>query len=261
MSYTWKHALPGEAERLSLMSDVLDPWTRFHISQLPLEPGWRCVEVGAGDGSVSLWLASQLTSEGHVLAVDIDLSLLPSAQPTNFTSQRMDLTQERLAADSYDLVMARATLHHLPNRHEVLDGLYRAVRPGGYLFVEEPDFYPTLTATPKQLANFWVDFLDWAAVRDIDYHVGRKIPVWLQRLGAENIESNAHTIVHSGGSAFARWWQSSIQEVAPLMLAEGATTQNSLDEFMAFYDDESLWTMSIAWTATTARKPISTGIQ
>jgi hypothetical protein len=32
--YVWPHDLKGEADRLRLMSDLLDPSSEFHLSQL-----------------------------------------------------------------------------------------------------------------------------------------------------------------------------------------------------------------------------------
>ena len=55
--YVWHHDLKGEAERLRLMSDLLDPSSEFHLRRIGVGTGWRCLEVGAGNGSLSKWLA------------------------------------------------------------------------------------------------------------------------------------------------------------------------------------------------------------
>jgi hypothetical protein len=52
-TYVWQHALGGEPERLRLMSDILDASSRFHLQQIGVGRGWRCLEVGAGNGSLS----------------------------------------------------------------------------------------------------------------------------------------------------------------------------------------------------------------
>src|SRR5262249_20305982 len=41
-----------------------------------VRPGWRCLEVGAGRGSMAVWLAEQVGANGHVVATDIDVTYL-----------------------------------------------------------------------------------------------------------------------------------------------------------------------------------------
>jgi hypothetical protein len=59
--YVWCHDLKGEAERLRLMSDLLDPTSRFHLSQTGVGMGWHCLEIGAGNGSLSVARAARRT--------------------------------------------------------------------------------------------------------------------------------------------------------------------------------------------------------
>jgi hypothetical protein len=51
--YVWRHDLQGEAHRLRLMSDLLDPSSAFHRLRTGVGAGWRCLEIGAGNGSLS----------------------------------------------------------------------------------------------------------------------------------------------------------------------------------------------------------------
>ncbi len=74
--YVWQHDLAGERDRLRLMSDLLDPSSRFHLMQTGLAAGWRCLEIGAGNGSLSQWLAQQVGASGHVVATDIHTDLM-----------------------------------------------------------------------------------------------------------------------------------------------------------------------------------------
>ena len=62
--YVWQHGLIGEPERLRLMSDLLDPSSRFHLERIGVARGWHCLEAGAGNGSLSAWLAERVGAEG-----------------------------------------------------------------------------------------------------------------------------------------------------------------------------------------------------
>jgi ubiquinone/menaquinone biosynthesis C-methylase UbiE len=62
--------------RLSLLEQYLDPMTKRRMSALGIRQGWRCLEVGAGSGSVAVWLCDQIGPAGRVFATDINIQLL-----------------------------------------------------------------------------------------------------------------------------------------------------------------------------------------
>ena len=53
-----------ERERLALLTELADPITTRRLTDLGVGPGWRCLDVGAGDGSVARWLAGRVGPEG-----------------------------------------------------------------------------------------------------------------------------------------------------------------------------------------------------
>ena len=55
-----------ERERLRLLGQLMDPMTTGRLERLRVGRGWRCLEVGAGDGSVARWLAGLVGPEGQV---------------------------------------------------------------------------------------------------------------------------------------------------------------------------------------------------
>jgi ubiquinone/menaquinone biosynthesis C-methylase UbiE len=253
-TYVWKHALGGEPERLRLMSDILDASSRFHLERLGLGRGWRCLEVGAGNGSLSAWIADQVGPEGLAIATDLNPDLLKDASGKHLEIRGFDVVDEEPPDGPFDLVLGRALLHHLPQRRDVVAKMARWVRPGGWILLQEPDFYPTGTVEPEEQRRFWQGFLKWAEQHRIDYFVGRKIAPWLQEEGLEEVSAEGHTTLYNGGSAYARWWQLGIAEVADQLLDQGATQSATLDEFFWLYDHPSYWTMTIAFTAVTAHR-------
>ena len=66
-AYVLGHELRGEAARLALMSELLDPMHRRYIDALGVvKPGARTLEVGCGNGSMSAWLAERVSHfAGH----------------------------------------------------------------------------------------------------------------------------------------------------------------------------------------------------
>jgi protein-L-isoaspartate O-methyltransferase len=64
-----------ERERLRLLGQLMNPMTTGRLHRLGVARGWRCLEVGAGDGSVAGWLARRVGPTGRVVATDIKLLL------------------------------------------------------------------------------------------------------------------------------------------------------------------------------------------
>lgn len=252
--YVWQHDLKGEPERLQIMSDILDPASEYHLARTGVGPGWRCLEIGAGNGSLSRWLAGRVSPGGKAIATDIRTDLIAGNSTDNFEIRRFDVVADEPTDAPFDLISMRALLHHLPERREVVSKVVRWLKPGGWVFIEEPDFYPTWTVEPPAQQKFWADFVAWAATHKIDYYVGRKIAPWLQEEAMVNINSEGHATVYNGGSEFARWWIYSVAEVAEKLGEEAGVSKAVIEEFYALYQNPKYWTTSIAFTATTAMR-------
>jgi SAM-dependent methyltransferase len=104
-----------------------------------VSPGWLCAEVGAGPGTVARWLAERIGPTGHLLATDIDTRWLGDLATSGAEVRTEDITTDALGHAEFDLVHARTVLTHLRDWAPALDNLMRAVRPGGWILLEEPD--------------------------------------------------------------------------------------------------------------------------
>ena len=52
------------------------PGTIRHLQALGVSKGWRCLEIGAGAGSIAAWLCEQVDADGSVVAIDLDTRLI-----------------------------------------------------------------------------------------------------------------------------------------------------------------------------------------
>src|SRR5206468_1516768 len=109
------------------------------LEGIGLQPDWRCLEVGAGGGSIARWLAERLDG-GSVVATDLNVRDLDPGPSGRVEVRQHDVVAEQLEEAAFDLIHARLLLEHLPQRAAVLDKLVLALRPGGWLVVEDVDY-------------------------------------------------------------------------------------------------------------------------
>ena len=252
--YVLDHHREGERDRLDLMSRLLDPMHRRHIERLGVGPGARTLEVGCGNGSISAWLAERVAPGGRAIAVDLDLSLVDADLP-NLELRQADIVAAPVEPRDFDLVTARAVLHHVADARAAIANLVASVRPGGAILLIEPDFLPVSVAEPPDVRAFWDGWLAWSRRAGIDYLIGRSLPAALAGLGMREIDATAETALYNGGSPWAEYWRQTVVELRGRLVASGDLDDRSIDAFLTHCADPAWWTQTIAFTAVAARAP------
>lgn len=251
--YVLDHHQEGERQRLALMSRLLDPLHRRHLEQLGVRPGMRTLEAGCGNGSVSAWLAARVTPGGHAVATDLDLSLADADVP-GLEIRQADIVAGPAGPAEFDLVTARAVLHHVADAEAAVANLIASARPGGNVLLIEPDFLPATVAEPPEVRAFWHGWLAWAREQGIDYFIGRRLPALLSRLGLEDVWAVAETSWYNGGSLWARYWTETVIELRPRLAESGKPDAEFIDRFLAQCADPAWWTQTIAFTVVGGRR-------
>ena len=111
----------GEHERLLLLEDHVDSLSVEAIEAVGIGPGARCLEIGAGAGSIARWFAAKVGDPRFVTAIDLDTRLLQPLAAEGIEVVRHDVLVDDFPSESFDIVHARAVLEHIPAREEVLD--------------------------------------------------------------------------------------------------------------------------------------------
>ena len=226
------------------LGDLFDPSTFRHIDALGIRPGWRCWEVGAGGPTVPAWLARRVVPGGYVLATDIDVAALPEATDVaalpeaaepGFEVLRHDVAAERAPAAGFDLVHARLVVMHLADRSAALAAMTGALRPGGWLLLEDADLSlqplacPDETGPAEQLANK----IRRASVglRGDNLAFGRTLPRLLRGAGLTEVGADAYLPI--AGPDSARLEQTMIERQRDRLLAAGLLTAAEIDRHLA----------------------------
>jgi 2-polyprenyl-3-methyl-5-hydroxy-6-metoxy-1,4-benzoquinol methylase len=253
--YVLGHHLKGEGERLALMSELLDPMHRRYLQSLDVvKSGARTLEVGCGNGSISAWLARQVAPDGRAIAVDLDLSLVDVRLP-NLELREADIMAGPVEPGSFDIVTARAVLHHVADVEKAIANLVASLRPGGAILLIEPDFLPVTIAEPPDVRAFWSGWLAWSRERGIDYQIGRTLAPRLAALGLEKIGGTAETAIYSGTSSWADYWTETIRELRQDLTSSGKLSNMLVDTFLGYCADPAWWTQTIAFTAVHGYTP------
>jgi SAM-dependent methyltransferase len=234
------------------MSRLLDPMHRRHIESLGVGPGARALEVGCGNGSISAWLAERVTPGGRAVAVDLDLSLVDVKAP-GLELRQGDIVAGPIEPGGFDLVTARAVLHHVTDVEAAIRNLAASLAPGGSILLIEPDFLPVSVAEPPEVRAFWDGWLAWSRDQGIDYHLGRTLAPRLAALSLEEVAGTAETAVYNGGSPWADYWTQTVTELRDRLANSGRLDDGLIDRFVAHCADPRWWTQTIAFTAVHAR--------
>jgi SAM-dependent methyltransferase len=254
-NYILPHALAGEQQRLALMSRLLDPLHRRLLESVGLKQGWQCLEVGSGNGSISQWMSKKVGTSGHVVATDIDLQYMQGLAKSNLEVRALNILNETPESNHYDLVTARAVLHHVEQPEIGIRNMAQALRPGGTLLSIEPDFLAAIATTPPHLRAFWQGWLKWSQSVGVNYFIGRKMPDLLAAAGLQQVAGEGTTEIYPGRSLWAQYWLDTIRELKDRLLESGYLSSHTLASFERSYSDPNACTSAITFVATWGKKP------
>jgi SAM-dependent methyltransferase len=244
-----------ERRRLELLQECADPLTTRSLDAIGIEPGWRCLELGAGAGSVAQLLCRRVGPSGRVVAVDLDTRFLEELPEDNLDVDRRNVLVDGLPGDAYDLVHARLLLMHLPTREKFVGEMAAALRPGGWLLVEDLDTFPFQTTLTE---GVYADVMDKVIAAfhagNAASEFGRQLPALFDAAGLEDVEAVCEVMTFRGGSPYSQMFMASADQLRPALLAVGAT-EDQLDDLPRVLADPAMWFPGFAVYSVRGRAP------
>jgi ubiquinone/menaquinone biosynthesis C-methylase UbiE len=259
-SYPLDNAHGKSDTRMDVLSRMFDPPTQRALERVGVGAGWNCLEVGGGGGSVARWLAARVGPSGHVLCTDINTRIIEKQRggTPNLEVKVHDIAQDPLPADRFDLIHARLVLIHVVERERALERMVQALKPGGWLVIEDfdgasirPDTSINRFETPLPTSEAVRAYL----TRNQDGFFGRRLHGRFRELGLTEVYSEGRLLMfdrRNGGNDLMRV---NFEQIGVDVIAAGLLTREQLDADLATIDTDD-WAMPspIMWSVA-GRKP------
>lgn len=236
--YTWDNGMIAGRLRLALLEEILDAATSRRFDVIGVRDGWKCLEIGAGGGSVCEMLCRRVGPTGHVTAIDIDTRFVRTLHHSNLEIREENILDVDLPVGAFDLVHTRFTLCHIDEREAVLEKLILALKPGGTLFLEEPDGHSIDTLDATEWHDVTMRVFGIIEQRGSDILWARGLPARVLSLGMRDIRAEVDLPYFQGGSNHAEFWKMTWGKVRDTL----ASTDIDVDQWnreLGVLDDRS----------------------
>jgi len=115
-------------------------WANEVIAKLPMAGAEAVLDIGCGDGKITA-LLSKKSPNGQVIGIDSSQNMIDEAvsrftpqKYPNLSFQKKDASKLRFR-NQFDIIFSNAALHWIKEHKAVLQGIYRALKPGGKCFL------------------------------------------------------------------------------------------------------------------------------
>ncbi|MGW7328962.1 class I SAM-dependent methyltransferase [Streptomyces sp. NPDC054840] len=228
--------LPGEDDRIDLGALAYDDFTLARLRALGAGPGWRCLDVGAGTGTVARLLLDR-AGVSEVVAVDRDTAFLMAHPAAGLTPLEADITALDFGPGRFQLVHARFVLMHLRNWPRMIGKLASLVAPGGVLVLGDAVDLTT-PATPTTTYGRVMRAM-WQGLRDslgTDVSWVPEYPAHLREAGLLSVGAEILVPPLLPGSPISRFWADTWERAREPMRATGLVDDAAIDAAIRYLD-------------------------
>ncbi|WP_406109757.1 methyltransferase domain-containing protein [Streptomyces sp. NBC_01003] len=249
----------GEAERIDFGALAYDDITMARLRALGVGPGWHCLDVGAGTGTVSRRLLDE-AGVARVLAVDRDTRFLSARLVPGLDVLEADVTASDFVPGRFRLVHARFVLMHLPERERLITALAELVAPGGVLVLSDAVDL-TSDRTPDTPYTVMMRAM-WQGLRTTigtDVSWVPSYPQLLREAGLVSVAAEIHVPPLLPASPISRFWADTWERSTAAMLTTGLIDDAAVDAAVRYLDSDECAALSAgmltAWGWKTVEGP------
>jgi SAM-dependent methyltransferase len=256
--YLLDNAQAEAARRMHVLASLFDAGTQRALTGIGIRDGWDCLELGGGGGTIAHWMAQRVAPAGSVLCTDLDpRHIAPPALP-NLRIRRHDIVRDELPGSGFDLIHARLVLIHIPERGAVLAKLAAALKPGGWLLIEDFDslsMAPDRTINPHESQLAASDAMRAYMMRGgVEPRFGRTLYGRFRNLGLSQIAAEGRVVMFDRANGGAELLRVNFEQCREPLIAGGFIGATQLDGDIAALDSEEFATPSpVMWTVAGRR--------
>jgi ubiquinone/menaquinone biosynthesis C-methylase UbiE len=173
-------------------------WKAAILGGLRLKKGATVLDIGCGAGDDAFDIASIVGRGGHVTGVDISEFLI--AEAVRRSSQRNlsvsfevgDAQSLRFADGFFDAVRTERMLMHVPDPVKALSEMFRVLRPGGRMAVQDFDWETQFCDSPYKETTRKIALSFCDAIKN--GWIGRRLPRLFREAGMTDIAVSFRTV-------------------------------------------------------------------
>jgi SAM-dependent methyltransferase len=245
----------GEGERIDYGALAYDDITLARLRSLGAGPGWHCLDVGAGTGTVARRLLTE-AGVASVLAVDRDVRFLAERPAPGLDVLEADITAPGAVPGRFRLVHARFVLMHLPGRDRLVATLAEHVAPGGVLVLGDAvDLTSDRTPGTPYTAAMRAMWQGLRTTIGTDVSWVPSYPQLLRGAGLVSVGAEIHVPPLLPGSPISRFWADTWERSRAAMLATGLVDGAGVDAAVRYLDSDECAALSAGMLTAWGRKP------
>lgn len=203
MRYVLEHK--DEAERLEYQATIPQYSIKDETKNLKIKEGSKVLDAGCGTGLLSRYVQSNYLN----ITVDaFDYSEIRVAEAKKRSKgipyKKINFFQDNIeamsvASETYDVIVSRYVIEHLPNPKKAIIEMARLLKPGGTLYIIDLDgIFINLHSENKRF-NFLLDKIKEGFKSDL--YIGRKLPAYFHEAGLTDIDYDVTAVQFKGEDA------------------------------------------------------------
>ena len=209
--------------------------------------GWRLanfragqtfLDLGCGPGYCTTELAFLAGQHGKVIAID---KSAPFITFLNQVSLKYGLNIDAIADDfdgmdlepeSLDHMYCRWALAWIPNPEEILEKVYKALKPGGKMVIQEYYDWSTLQTEPRKeyLAKGIAMALKSFKDSDSEVDIGRHLPQVLSKMGMKVIGFRPMSKIATPDNGVWQWPKTFFKSYFPRLVFQNYLTEDEVQK-------------------------------